>query len=149
MTKKIWTEPWAPLRSQKAAIPSSRRRGPLPDTKLWHYQAVVQKVIDGDTIDFIVDLGFSIRIDVRARVRGIDTAEIKKENQKVAAEAAKLRVQELLPPGTVCVIRTTKDKVEKYGRMLVDVTVPKPVHRDLREMLIEEGLAVAYDGGKK
>jgi micrococcal nuclease len=147
--KKIWTEPWQPLKAQKLALSSPRRRGPLPETKLWYYQAVVQKVVDGDTIDFIVDLGFNVRVDARVRVRGINTAELKKENEKVAADAAKLRVQELLPPGTVCVIKTTKDKVEKYGRMLADVTVPKPVLRDLREMLIEEGLAVNYDGGKK
>tara|TARA_R110002020_G_scaffold7666_12_gene32027 strand:- start:13722 stop:14129 length:408 start_codon:yes stop_codon:yes gene_type:complete len=110
------------------------------------YQAELERVVDGDTIDIILDLGFSVKLHKqRVRLHGIDTPESRTRNlaEKKLGLAAKERLKEL------CV---GKFKIKslgkgKYGRIL---GIPySEFGEDICQMLIEEGHAVSYFGGKK
>lgn len=81
---------------------------------MYEYKAKVDRVIDGDTVDFIVDLGFKVYIKIRGRLLGVDTPE--RGDKDWAAATSKLA--ELLNKEEV-VIKTKK--TEKYGRWLVDI----------------------------
>jgi len=117
------------------------------------YPAEVVRIVDGDTLDLIVDLGFRTYLRDRFRLYGIDTPEtygVKKDSEEYAeGMKAKLRLEELLAldnDGVVKVV-THKDKQGKYGRWLVDLFVTLPnsdeaIH--VNQTLIEEGLAKPY-----
>ena len=117
------------------------------------YDVTVIKVVDGDTIDVDIDLGFGISLkDVRVRIMGIDTPE-SRTSERVEdwfGEAAKARLKELMKHGGKLI--TTEDKhgedmKGKFGRILGDFRVPDG--RKVTDILIEEGHAVAYFGGSK
>lgn len=116
---------------------------------MWNYRASVIRVVDGDTVDIKVDLGFDILTNMRVRVLGIDTPEINAADPALRerAHAAKARVEGLLPPGTAVEITTEKDRREKYGRYLASIKLPDAA--DLAALLLQEGFAVAYDGGAR
>lgn len=113
---------------------------------MYEYQASLIGVVDGDTIDVWVDLGFSIRIQQRLRLDGINTAEMRADDpgERARAQAAKARLAALLPPEFV--VRTRKDKREKFGRILAEIVVGE---RSINRVLVEEGLAQPYDGGTR
>jgi micrococcal nuclease len=77
------------------------------------------RVIDGDTVDVLIDLGFFSTIRKRVRLLDIDTDELRggTDEEKERARAAKLRIEELLSQGDVFV-RTNMDAEGKYGRVL-------------------------------
>ena len=108
----------------------------------------VEKVLDGDTIDVTIDLGFSINTKQRIRLNGIDAPETnsKEEPERRLASDAKNFLQKWLSDNPNLVIETTKD--DKYGRMLGDI-YPIGGKRSVNEQMIEEGYAWAYDGGVK
>lgn len=106
--------------------------------------ATVVKVIDGDTVDLDVDLGFSIRQTDRFRLTGIDAPEKNTE----AGMVTKQWLENTLPPGKEVVIATSKDKKEKYGRYLA-VIYTKEFETSVNGVLIQNGLAKAYFGGKR
>jgi len=112
------------------------------------YQATLVKVVDGDTIDVTLDLGFNVLLhNQRVRLAGIDTPESRTRNkeEKVLGLAAKARLREIIE-------KDPKFKVQslgkgKYGRIL---GIPYTIDgQDICQMLIEEGHAREYDGGKK
>ena len=117
------------------------------------YDVVVVKIVDGDTVDVDIDLGFGICLkDERVRVMGIDTPESRTSDkvEDLFGEAAKARVKELMKDGGKLI--TTEDKSGedmkgKFGRILGDFRLPSG--KTLTETLIEEGHAVAYFGGSK
>lgn len=113
---------------------------------MYEYEATLIEVIDGDTIDVWVDLGFSIRIKQRLRFAGINTPELHStdEAEKARAQAAKDRLVALLPQ--VFVIKTKKDKREKFGRMLAEVFVGE---QSINTQMVTEGFAKNYDGGSR
>ncbi len=120
---------------------------------MYEYKATLIKVVDGDTIDIDIDLGMKISYRIRARLMGINTPEtygVKKESDEYkAGMAAKQRLIDLLsinPDGFV--VRTHKDRKGKYGRYLVDVYVDED-NKHVNEILVEEGHAIYYDGGKR
>ena len=89
---------------------------------MWEYKAIVDRVVDGDTVDFYVDLGFSVGMKIRARLAGVDTPE---RGQKDFLLAAK-KCRELLdkaaasfPYENKIVIKT--EKTGKYGRWIVHI----------------------------
>ena len=91
---------------------------------MFEYSAKVVRIIDGDTIEVNIDLGFSTIIHKeKVRLLGIDTPELRSKDpeEKARAQEAKKFVQNLLPVGTDVIIRTQKDKKGKYGRYLADV----------------------------
>ena len=81
----------------------------------------VLKVVDGDTIDVDIDLGFDISFTSRVRLAGIDTPESRTTNkdEKVLGLEVKDRLKHLISTANTVVIRTEKpDSSEKYGRIL-------------------------------
>lgn len=113
---------------------------------MFTYKATCRRVIDGDTIVVDIDLGFNITYaDVALRLYGINTPELKSKDpaEKLAAQAAKERVQELLPEGSTILVKTIKDEKEKFGRYLALVFDPND--REINKLLLEEGLAQHYE----
>jgi len=121
------------------------------------YDVTVLKVVDGDTVDVDIDLGFGITLrDERVRIMGIDTPESRTSDkvEDLFGEAAKARVKELMHEGGRLI--TTEDKngedmKGKFGRILGDFYVERYEGKKerLTDILIEEGHAVAYFGGSK
>jgi micrococcal nuclease len=116
------------------------------------YDVKVIKVVDGDTVDVDIDLGFGIVLtDERVRIMGIDTPESRTSDkiEKVFGLAAKARLKELLDEDVILI--TTEDKhgedmKGKFGRVLGDFRVGG---KTVTQILIEEGHAVAYNGESK
>ena len=112
----------------------------------------VLKVVDGDTIDVDIDLGFGIILsDERVRIMGIDTPEsrTRDKEEKVFGNAAKTRLKEML--GKECVLRTQinkngEDMKGKFGRILGDFVYEEST---VATILVEEGHAVEYWGQAK
>ena len=125
---------------------------------MYEYRATVIKVVDGDTVDVDIDLGFGIVLsDERVRIAGIDTPESRtrdKEEKKFGL-AAKARVKQLL--GKTCILKTQinkdgEDMKGKFGRILGDFSVYDSATdswRMITEVLISEGHAVPYHGQNK
>lgn len=114
---------------------------------MFEYYARVSEVIDGDTVDVEVDLGFSIVHKIRIRLNGINTPETRTRNKEEKARglAAKNRLKELVE-GKIVLIKTEKAELEKYGRYLGVLFVEGV---NVNQQLITEGHAVSYDGGKR
>ena len=113
---------------------------------MYTYKAKLDRVVDGDTVDANIDLGFDIFMRDRIRLMGIDTPEsrTRRKAEKVLGLAAKARLKELLK-GQKVSIQCTKEK-GKFGRILADVVVND---KSINQQLIEEGHARKYMGGKK
>jgi len=121
------------------------------------YDVTVIKVVDGDTVDVDIDLGFGVCLkDERVRIMGIDTPESRTSDkvEDLFGEAAKARLKELMKHGGKLI--TTEDKhgedmKGKFGRILGDFYVERWEGKKERvtDILIEEGHAVAYFGGSK
>ena len=105
---------------------------------MYEYQATVVRVIDGDTVDCTIDLGFRIHVDMRFRLTGINAPEMRTAN----GPPAKARLCELMPVGAVFTVRTKKDKQEKYGRYLGRF-IDSDGH-DVNSRMVFEGFAVPF-----
>ncbi len=112
---------------------------------MYTYKAKLDRVVDGDTIDAHINLGFDITIHKRIRLAGIDTPESRTRDleEKARGLASKDRLVELLGEGSF--ILESKE-VGKYGRVLGTLHVEDV---NINETLVEEGFAVEYWGGKK
>ena len=111
------------------------------------YKAIVERVVDGDTVDLLVDCGFNIMRKERIRFYGVDAWETRGEEREEGLKAKEF-VQNLLPVGSECVVRTGKEQ-GKFGRYLGEIFVNDPrmatdTRRSLNEMLLEEGHAEVY-----
>jgi micrococcal nuclease len=117
------------------------------------YDVTVIKIVDGDTVDVDIDLGFGVTLkDERVRIMGIDTPESRTRDkvEDLFGEAAKARLGQLMTNGGKLI--TTEDKKGedmkgKFGRILGDFRIEDG--RKVTDILIEEGHAVAYFGGSK
>ena len=118
---------------------------------MYTYKAKCTRVVDGDTIDANIDLGFDITIKKRIRLAGINAPESRTRDleEKKLGLAAKDRLIELLDKGS---LQVESKEVGKYGRVLGTLTI-YPDNLDLpiniNETLVTEGHAVEYDGGKR
>ena len=131
----------------------------------FEYNATLVRVLDGDTIDCYIDLGFDLKIKKRVRYMGIDTWEsrTRDKEEKVKGLAAKARNKELLEAGTFKIISYGTGK---FGRVLGEIfvspdavgenaVIPESVDRNkdglvsINDILIAEGHAYDYHGGKK
>ena len=119
------------------------------------YRAKLERVVDGDTIDAMIDIGFDIWIKRRIRYMGIDTWESRTRDldEKKKGLAAKARNKELIEkvsskPGY---FRLKSHGVGKYGRVLGEVFVQDVDGKlfNVNTKLISEGHAYEYFGGKK
>lgn len=113
---------------------------------MYEYKAKVINVVDGDTVDMIVDLGFYHTFEQRFRLYGIDTPE---RGQEGYAEA-KGFLAELVRDKNVVIrtLRNTKgaEQVDKYGRWLVQIYLPVSgvISQDVNTTLVREGYAKPY-----
>ena len=119
------------------------------------YRGKLERVVDGDTIDALIDVGFDIWVKKRIRYKGIDTWESRTRNleEKKLGLAAKARNKQLLEevsskPGY---FRLKSYGVGKYGRVLADIFImdANGVQINVNQALITEGHAYIYEGGKK
>ena len=111
--------------------------------KMYEYRAKVIKVVDGDTVDVDIDLGFGVWLkDERVRIMGIDTPESRTRDkvEKKFGLAAKARLKTQVGKGG-------EDMKGKFGRILGDFLTEDG--KKCGEQLIKEGHAVKYMGGAK
>ena len=105
----------------------------------------IKKIVDGDTIDVDIDLGFGVTYSHRVRLKGVNTAETKTLNleEKAKGLAAKEWLKKELSREGEWVIETTKE--DKYGRILGTLYfVGDPV--TINERMLNEGIAKPYSG---
>ena len=120
------------------------------------YDVKVIKVVDGDTVDVDIDLGFGVTLtDERVRIMGIDTPESRTRDkvEDLFGEAAKARLKELMKHGGKLITtedRKGEDMKGKFGRVLGDFKVDyNGEMKKVTEILTEEGHCVPYFGGSK
>ena len=111
----------------------------------------VGRVVDGDTIDADIDLGFDISLTKRIRLAGIDTPESRTTDkaEKALGIDAKNWLKHRLEDAEDIIIRTQlPDSTEKYGRIIGNLYI-NGEDVSLNNQMIIEGYALAYDGGTK
>ena len=115
-----------------------------------NYSAKLVRVVDGDTCDALIDLGFDTWVKKRIRFYGVDTWESRTRNkeEKVKGLAAKAYVKDLLENSDDGKFSIISHGVGKYGRVLGELFV-KGHEKSVNELLKENGHAYEYDGGKK
>ena len=119
------------------------------------YKCTILRVVDGDTVDVDIDLGFGVWMrKERVRILGVDTPESRTRDltEKVYGNLAKAFVKDFLPIGSQQQLVTEKDKTGKFGRILgkflvYDGVTDSQMH--LGDIMIREHLAVAYFGQSK
>ena len=119
------------------------------------YRAKLDRVVDGDTIDAMIDVGFDIWVKKRIRYMGVDTWESRTRDldEKKKGLAAKARNKELLEKVSAKsgYFRLKSYGVGKYGRVLGELFImdANGVQIHINDTLISEGHAYVYEGGKK
>jgi micrococcal nuclease len=120
------------------------------------YDIVVIRIVDGDTVDVDINLGFGVWLkDERVRIMGIDTPESRTRDsvEKLFGKASGARLSELMKNGGKLITTEDKDGEDmkgKFGRILGDFYVEHNGKKArVTDILIEEGHAVAYFGGSK
>jgi len=119
------------------------------------YRGKLERVVDGDTIDALIDVGFDIWIKKRIRYSGIDTWESRTRDleEKAKGLEAKARNKELLMEvsSKSGYFRLKSHGVGKYGRVLGEIYIEDNEGKqyNINETLISEGHAYVYEGGKK
>ena len=133
----------------------SRNKDKKMEMQKYNYRAKLVKVVDGDTIDALIDVGFDIWIKKRIRYKGIDTWESRTRDldEKKKGLAAKARNKELLESvsNKSGYFRIKSYGTGKYGRVLADIYIQDSDHNHIwvNKQLITEGHAYKYEGGKK
>ena len=114
------------------------------------YNCIIQRIVDGDTVDVDIDLGFGIWLrKERVRIAGIDTPEKRTRDkvEKIFGLAATAKAHELIPEGSQCIVRTRRDRAGKYGRTMGDFVLEN--NRLYTEIMVETHHAVPYEGQSK
>ena len=111
---------------------------------MYKYNAKLIRVIDGDTVDAMIDLGFNVWVKKRIRLYGIDTPETRTKDleEKKAGLAAKDRLGELMKQSDYEFILKSYG-VGKYGRCLGELFIESEI--SVNQMLINEGHAKVYE----
>jgi micrococcal nuclease len=108
---------------------------------LFTYKATVVRVLDGDSVELIIDLGFTVQWKSICRLYGINTPELrsKNANEKARAIAAKEFTKANLNEGSIVIIKS--EELDKYGRPLVNIYCGEDYNIHLNVLLVEKGLA--------
>jgi micrococcal nuclease len=122
---------------------------------MYTYKIKLDRVVDGDTVDAYIDLGFDVSVKKRIRFAGINTPESRTRDleEKARGLAAKDRLKAILEGAKT--IQLNSHGVGKYGRCLGELHVDFLDGKDcltlvnVNELLIKEGHAVEYHGGKR
>ena len=116
---------------------------------MFRYGAKLLRVVDGDTADVMIDLGFSTWVKARLRFKGVDTWEKRTRNleEKAKGIAASEFTKKYLE------LNDGKFEIQsygkgKYGRVLAEIFIDGE-EKSLNQLLIENGHAYVYEGGKK
>lgn len=109
---------------------------------MYEYKAKIIDVYDGDTVTASVELGFFVNVELKLRLFGINTPELR-GSEKESGLLSKKRLEELILNKEV-VIKTQKDKQEKYGRWLAEIFISDNKNTSVNQMLINEGYAKKY-----
>ena len=123
---------------------------------MYHYNATLVRVVDGDTVDAMIDLGFDIQVKKRIRLAGINAPESRTRNkvEKKLGIAAKERLVEIME-GAANVFELESKECGKYGRVIGKIYINKLAGKDvitqacINDILVDEGHAYEYDGGKR
>jgi len=118
---------------------------------MFEYKAIVKKIVDADTIDVDIDLGFKMKTEQRLRLARVDAWEVRGE-ERVKGLKAKEFVEDVIPVGTRVTVRT--EKTGKYGRYIAEVIyMPKSIEEfkengmlNLSDELLRAGHATLYEG---
>ena len=142
---------------RKEGVDSIMSMGPS-----FQFPVVITRVVDGDTVDARIDMGFKIVYEERIRLLGLDTPESFTSNkkEKVLGLAAKARIKELIAEANVIpkkrgkkdvVLKTSKHGKGKFGRILGEIWINANTGTgiNINEQMIEEGHARWYMGGSK
>ena len=116
---------------------------------MYEYSCTVERVVDGDTVDVVLNLGFDILYKCRVRLYGIDTPESRTRNldEKSRGKMSGAFLKEAIDNGTKVVIQTKlKDSRGKFGRVLGDVVVDGI---NINKSMIDHFHAAAYFGQSK
>jgi len=111
---------------------------------MYEYQATIMRIVDGDTFDADVDLGFHTISRQRFRILGYSAPEISGIEREMGGKA-RAKLEEVLPIHSV--VRLTSTKTEKFGRWLADVTLSSG--KSLAAYLVKEDYGVPWDGSGK
>jgi len=120
------------------------------DPYIYRIKSVI-KVVDGDTIDALIDLGFDISLEKRIRLAGIDTPESRTTNakEKIMGLESKDWLKHRVENAQRILIKTElPDSTEKYGRIIGHLFI-NGEETSLNNQMIIDGYALAYDGGTK
>lgn len=111
---------------------------------LYTYLATVERVVDGDTADLTIDLGFKIQWRINCRFHGINAPELtsKDDTERAKAQEAKAAVMQFLKPATQ--IKVVSKKLDKYGRPIIDVYCGENFVVHLNQWLLDQGMAKPY-----
>jgi len=117
----------------------------------YFYRAQISRVVDGDTVDLLVDLGFNVFHKIRVRLYGVNTPESRTKDleEKALGLAAKDYVEDWFDGHAGVFIRTLKDSGGKYGRILAYVYADEDMTVCLNDQIIDSGHGVPYFGGKR
>ena len=109
---------------------------------MYEYRAVVTRVVDGDTLDLDIDLGFKVHNWTRVRLANVDTPEVygvkHSSPEYQAGLVASQKTREIAPVGSQCMVQT--EKTGKYGRWIATLTVDGQA-TSLNQQLIDAGYA--------
>lgn len=120
------------------------------DPYIYRIKSVI-KVVDGDTIDADIDLGFDISLTKRIRLAGIDTPESRTKNLKEKAlglESKEWMKKTLAGANDILIKTELPDSTEKYGRIIGHLFI-NGQEISLNDQMINEGYALPYDDGTK
>ena len=111
---------------------------------MYEYKATVNKVVDGDTMNLTIDLGFTIYWKSNCRFAGLNAPEITSPDPitHVKALEAKQYVIDALPVNTK--IKIISRELDKYGRPVIDIYYGFNFEKHLNQELLDKGLAVKY-----
>jgi micrococcal nuclease len=116
---------------------------------MYQYNAIIKSVYDGDTCTAVVDLGFTASVEVKFRLFGINTPELRGGTifTKAQGQAAKARLQELIE-GKMVTLKSIRGS-DSFGRWLAVIDSPDGNPLTINQRLISEGHAVPYmlEGG--
>ena len=110
------------------------------------YKVTVDRVVDGDTVDVLIDVGFKTTVFKRLRLVELDTEELRSSDpiRREGAQNAKARMEEILANADTVYVQTYLDSTGKYGRLLATIWVEKDGNlTNVNEQMVLEGFEKA------
>ena len=116
---------------------------------MYTYTAIVEKIIDGDTIDLRIDLGFDTWIIERARLTGIDAPETRTKDKKLEeqGELSLKKLQDLIKPNQEIFIRTEYDRFGRFNRVSASLylsSLARDNNESVNEWMVKNNYAIQY-----